>query len=320
MGKHINFERNPSILNDFIAYLLYSKNYSMNTIITYANRLKCFFKFIVEYKNLKIEFNKISLFNLLDIEEHDVIAFMVYSNYSQNNCSYSRQQRLSAIRTFYKWLLITNPQIQKENPAKNIPYPEATLRLPKYLSLEQAKRIQNIFTIQNSKLPIRNNAIITLFLSTGLRISELININVKDVNFDDNSIKILGKGNKHRVVYFSNYCKAKLLRYIEFRNKSDKNIKNDALFINLQHKRIGMDCVRTVCKEAYKLIGLEDCGYTVHTLRHTAATLMYKYNNRDITLVKEFLGHESMSSTAIYTHVYNADVKEAVENNPLNIL
>lgn len=315
--KDTNYCKNPSILNDFIDYSYNSRNLSIRTIESYTNDLNIFLKFMVIYKELKIKFEDISTFELLNVTCNDVIAFLVYSNYYRTNCATTRQRRLSAIRTFYNWLLKTNLQIQKENPTNTIPNIEKCLQLPKHLTLNQAKKIQTIFNIKNSRNPTRNNTIITLFLSTGMRASELISININDINFNNNSITIKGKRNRQRKVYFSNYCKKQLNKYLDIRERERKIIDKDALFINSQHKRIGIDAVEDICSKAYRLMGLEMYGYTTHTLRHTAATIMYK-ENQDILLIKEFLGHQSITSTYIYTHIYNSEVKQAVDNNPLN--
>jgi site-specific recombinase XerD len=125
-----------------------------------------------------------------------------------------------------------------------------------------------------------------------------------------------GKNSKERIVYFSNYCKEKILEYLNARDI--RNIKdNKALFTNKYGNRIGIDAVEDICKKAYKLMHL-DAYYTTHTLRHTAATIMYTYVKEDVLLLKEFLGHSSLSSTQIYTHLNNKKIKEAVESHPLN--
>lgn len=282
-----------------------------------------FFKFIKEYLSIAIEIKDFNVFILLQVKETDIIAFLVYSNFKHDNSPYTRQKKLSAIRSFYKWLLSTYPSMLKENPAKDIPNIEKVVRIPKYLTLEQSKKNQEVFTLKNSKFPLRNNLIISLFLTTGLRTSELININLDDINFSNNTIRInKGKGNKDREIVFSNNCKEKLLNYIALRNnKKHKVLKlNEPLFISYQNKRIGIDGIEDICKKAYELMGLEKCGYTTHTLRHTAASLMYIYVKQDILLLKEFLGHSSINTTQIYTHICNEKVKEAVEKNPLNIV
>ena len=253
----------------------------------------------------------------MQIKKEDILAYLVFLNYYRNNCAYSRQRRLCSIKSFYRWLSDNYPNII-DNPVKSIKNIEPCYRLPKHLSLNQAKKIQTIFTLKNSKTPIRNNAIISLLLSTGMRASELININIKDINFNDKSIKVHGKGNKERVVYFNEHCKILLKKYLDIRGRDKNNIDKKALFINIQHKRIGIDGIEDICQKAYNLIGLNDKGYTTHTLRHTAATITYRYVKQDILLIKEMLGHSSINSTQIYTHIYNKEVKEGFEKNPLS--
>ena len=316
----LNFDKNPTILNNFLNYLLAIENYSENTIKAYNIDLLQFFSFIKQYLKIAVEVKEFNVFIVLQVKKADIIAFLIYLNFTRNNNPYTRQRKLTAIRRFYKWLLSIHPSgYTIENPAKTIPDIEKVERIPRHLNLEQAKKIQNIFTLKNTKFPARNNAIISLFLNTGIRVSELININLRDINFEKNQINIIGKRNKERIVYFSNSCKEKLKKYIEVRNRNKKIINIDEpLFVSYQNKRIGIDGVEDLCAKAYKLLGLEDYGYTTHTLRHTAASLMYIYVKQDILLLKSFLGHASLDSTQIYTHVYNKQVKEAVDRHPLN--
>lgn len=318
----LNFDKNPTILNNFLNYLLAIENYSENTIKAYNIDLLQFFSFIKQYLKIAVEVKEFNVFIVLQVKKADIIAFLIYLNFTRNNNPYTRQRKLTAIRRFYKWLLSIHPSgYTIENPARTIQDIEKVARIPKHLNLEQAKEIQDIFTLENTKFPVRNNAIISLFLNTGMRVSELININLRDINFEKNQISIIGKGNKERIVYFSNSCKEKLKKYIEVRNRNKKIINiEEPLFVSYQNKRIGIDGVEDICAKAYKLLGLEDYGYTTHTLRHTAASLMYIYVKQDILLLKSFLGHASLDSTQIYTHVYNKQVKEAVDRNPLNII
>lgn len=315
-----NYNKNSIIINKFLCYLKNSLEYSEKTIKAYNLDLLQFCTFIKEYLNLAINIKEFNIFTFLQVKESDIIAFLVYLNFNRDNSPYTRQRKLCTIRRFYKWLLSsTNPKIQKDNPTKYISNIKKVIKIPKYLTLEQSKKIQEIFTLENTKFSVRNNAIISLFLSSGMRVGELISINLIDINFTNNSIRIKGKGNKERVVYFSNNCKNKLLKYISERNRNKKFVNlEDPLFISYQNKRLGIDGVEDVCSKAYKLMGLDNYGYTTHTLRHTAATLMYRYVSQDIILLKKFLGHSQLSSTEIYSHVYNKQVKEAVNKNPLN--
>ena len=320
MQSKSNSNQNPAILNNFLNYMIATKGLSSNTIRAYCSDIIMFFKFIKKYLDISTPIKDFNIFILLKVKEADIIAFLIYLNNNKNNNPYTRERRLCAIRNFYKWLLSTTPGgIIKNNPAATIPSIEKTVRLPKVLSLRDSKRIQHIFTLKNCRFPIRNNCIITLFLNTGIRISELKGINIKDIDFNHKTIKIHGKGNKERIIYLNEKCIEAIKEYLQYRNRKEVCIKlNDPLFINKQNKRLGVDGIEDVCKKAYKLIGLDNLGYTAHTLRHTAATLMYTYSNVDLLIIKEFLGHASITSTQIYTHVLNEKIKESVEANPLS--
>lgn len=310
----------PEILTRFDNYFLGIRGFSIKTIKAYNINLLMFFKFIISYMNLKIKLNKINTIVLLQVKKSDIIAFLVYCNFKKDNTAETRQCKLAAIKTFYKWLLSTIPDgYSQNNPTKEIPNIEKIEKLPRHLSLDQAKKIQEIFTLENSRFSLRNNAIISTFLSTGARASELINANLRDINLKNSTLTVIGKGNKERTLYLNKSCKEKLSKYIYQRNRNKKTINpNEPLFLNKNGCRIGIDGIEDICKKAFKLIGLDNCGYTTHTLRHTAATMIYIYVSQDILLLKEFLGHESITSTKIYTHIYNKQVKEAVEKNPLN--
>ena len=313
------FKNNPPILNNFLNYLLGIQNYSKKTVKAYNSSLNVFFQFIITYMNLNIDIKKINTLILLQVKRNDIIAFLVYCNFSKNNSPATRQCKLAAIKTFYIWLLSTTPGgYLKINPASDLPKIEKVERQPKYLNLEQAKKIQDIFTLENSRNAIRDNAIISTFLSTGARVSELVNANLKNVNFRKNTIIVIGKGNKERTLYLNSTSKEKLLKYIKRRKKKNKVINlNEPLFLNKNGRRLGVDGVEDICAKAFKLIGLENCGYTTHTLRHTAATLLY-LQTQDILTVKEFLEHESIETSEIYTHVSKEKLKQAINKNPLN--
>jgi len=159
---------------------------------------------------------------------------------------------------------------------------------------------------------------ITLFLNCGMRLSELVNINIKDIDFYDNKLNVIGKGNKERTIYLNNACIGAIKRYLDVRpHDAVKGSSRDALFLSEQKRRISNRTVQYVVKEELKKAGLDSNKYSVHKLRHTAATLMYQYGQVDIRALQELLGHESISTTEIYTHVSNDQVRNAVENNPL---
>ena len=311
-------EENPKILNDFLNYLLSIKSYSIETIKSYNIDLLLFFYFIKEYKKIKINVKDFNKFVLLQVKEGDVIAFLVYCNYSRNNNAYTRKRKLMAIKCFYKWLFENIPEDNiLIDPTIKLKSPIGIERLPKYLSLTDAKKLIKVFNKQNSNNPVRDNMIIEVFLTTGIRVSELINIRIKDINFSTKTIQIVGKGNKERTVYFNEKCKKDLLKFIN--NKKQLNI-NDYLFTTYMHQKYTRNGIYYLCKKAYKLIGLDEKKYSTHTLRHTSATILYTYVKQDTLLLKEFLGHSSISSTQIYTHIHDLKLKEAVDKNPLNYI
>ena len=306
---------NIKLLNDFSNYLK-MKGFSFQTIDSYKIDIIMFFKFIIKEKNWEIDINKISIFSLMQIKEKDIIDFLFYLNKKRCNGVCTRNRKLASLKALYKWVEYKVPTYEK-NPTKAILYNQKLYRLPKYLSVEQAKKLQTVFTKENCKYPEKNNAIITLLLSSGMRVSEICKINIENINLKDKTILIVGKGNRERTVYFSEYCKQQLLNYLELENKKNNEGNSGALFRNAKKERITPGGIREICKKAYKLIGLEDCGYTVHSLRHTAATIMYQTTN-DILVVKEFLGHTTLISTQRYTHISNEEIKRATENNPLS--
>lgn len=305
----------PKILEKYLNYLIAVKGCSNHTINAFSSDLMQFMEFFRKYKEIQIPVKDFNIFTVLQVKEADIIAFLVFLNYSKDNSPYTRQRKVVSIRSFYKWLFSIHSNINAINPTLNLHSIKKVERLPKYLTLNQAKDIQKIFNYSNTRFPERNNLIISLFLSTGIRLSELININMIDIDFEKNSIIVFGKNNTERKVYFNNHCKTLMLEYINVR-KAKKN--NKALFLNKFGDRVGVQTIENICKKAYKLLGIEDNGYTPHTLRHSAATIMYTYVKEDILLIKEFLGHTSLASTEIYTHLHSSNLKQAVEKNPLN--
>ena len=307
----------PKLLLRYLKYLYAVRYLSLNTIKAYYYDLLGFFMFLKNYKKMNLPIECFNIFIFISIKTEDIIAFLVSDYYKFNNSPYTRKRKISAIRGFFTYIFSLYPSDEKRiNPTDKINPIINMVRLPKYLTLEQGIAIQNAFTLKNSRNPIRDNTIISLFLATGMRVSELVNIDVSDINFDDKSINIVGKGNKERIVYFSEKCKEKLLKYLFIRNKKTVGTE-DALFINNRNKRLTVYSVEQICQRAYKAIGLADRGYTVHTLRHTTAVMIYK-ETEDIVLVKHILGHSDITSTEIYTHVYNKALKAASERHPLN--
>jgi site-specific recombinase XerD len=275
----------------------------------------------LEIKTIKI--NDLTLDTIEKIQLEDIHSFLGYlkNNYRSKPATLAR--KASSIRIFFHYLCNKSKKISN-NPALDLENPKLDRRLPKYLTLDDSRKLLDVAenpspnTHGNHDNTERNFAIITLFLNCGMRLSELVNINIKDIDFYDNKLNVIGKGNKERTIYLNNACISAIKRYLAVRpHEGVKGNSRDALFLSEQRKRISNRTVQYIVKEELRNAGLDTKKYSVHKLRHTAATLMYQYGQVDIRALQVLLGHESISTTEIYTHVSNDQVRNAVENNPL---
>lgn len=331
----IKTEDNPEFLNDFLAYSSTILNKSENTIKEYNYDLAHFLKYIVFKYNLTdvkdeeyiktIKINNLDIHVLEKISLPDIHAFLAYLKACYSCKPATLARKTASIKVFFKYMCNKTKRLS-QNPAQDLESPKLGKRLPKYLTLEQSKEL--LETVSN---PIdnaghgnhdnseRNFAMITILLNCGLRLQELININISDIDFENNKLNVIGKGNKERTIYLNNACINAIKRYLTTRPRDGvKFSSRDALFLSEQKQRISRRTVQYVVKNELKNAGIEKANtYSVHKLRHTAATLMYKYGDVDIRALQELLGHESISTTQIYTHVDNDQVRNAVERNPL---
>lgn len=328
----IRSEDNPDFLNDFLDYSATILNKSSNSIKEYNYDIAHFLKFIkykfgmakisneTEVKAIRIDDMKID--TIKEIKLEDIHAFLAYlkNNYRSKPATLAR--KVSSIRIFFHYLCNKVKKIP-DNPAIDLETPKLDKRLPKYLTLEDSQKLLDIAekstpTGRSHDNSERNFAMITLFLNCGMRLSELVNIDIKDIDFYDNKLNVIGKGNKERTIYLNNACISALKRYLAVRPRNSvKENSRDALFLSEQKKRISNRTVQYIVKEELRSAGLDPNKYSVHKLRHTAATLMYQYGQVDIRALQVLLGHESIATTEIYTHVSNEQVRNAVENNPL---
>lgn len=309
-----------NLIDDFISYLQASKGLSKKTAMEYFYDIRTFLRFIYTRKiDSKIDFNEINPDEidediLKSVNKRDFYAYMGYLSSSRRNSAKTRSRKASSVRSFFKFLKDVLEVIE-ENPALDIELPKLEKSLPVYLTLQEA--IMLLKSVKNyEQKPVyssRDYAIIVLFLNTGMRLSELVGINIGDIRIDG-TLRVRGKGNKERTVYLNEACKSALGDYLSLRPK----IKSDALFLSSHEKRISNRAVQKLVEKYLEKSGLDPKTYSVHKLRHTAATLMYQYGNTDILALKEILGHESVSTTQIYTHVDNKSLREAVDNNPLS--
>ncbi len=323
----INKDDNPDFLNSFLDYSITMLNKSPNSIKEYNYDLSMFLKFMKMHFKLtnETDFSKISIRDfsietLKQITLDDIHSFVYYLAIDNNNKPATRARKISTIRIFFNYL-VTKLKLIEINPAQNLETPKKEKRIPKYLSLEESEKLLNITANDESKNKERDFAIITLFLNCGMRLSELVGINTKDISFSDSRLTVIGKGNKERTIYLNSACMDAIKSYID--TKPKEGIKHDsknsdkALFLSERKERISNRTVQYIVDKELERAGLDTKKFSVHKLRHTAATLMYKYGEVDIRALQELLGHASISTTEIYTHVDNDQVRNAVNRNPL---
>ena len=325
----IKREENPDYINAFLDYSTTILNKSPNSIKEYNYDLAMFLKFIKMHFNLtkEIDFNKIKIkdlsFDVIKrIELDDIHAFLGYLTTTYHSKSATRARKISTIRIFFKYLSQDASQkfLLDHNPALNLKTPKKDKRLPKYLSLDDSKRLLDAASNEDNRNNERDYAIITLFLNCGMRLSELIGININDIDFSDCKMTVIGKGNKERTIYLNKACMKAISSYLQVRPKvvkHDNKNSEKALFLSERKERISNRTVQYIVNKELMEAGLDSRKYSVHKLRHTAATLMYQYGEVDIRALQELLGHESISTTEIYTQVNSYQVRSAVERNPL---
>ena len=311
---------NPYYLNDFLSYNETILNKSPNTVKEYSYDLINFLKFIKMHNNLTGEkdFEKIKIIDVSEsilrhISLSDLYSYMSFLTNTSKNKPATRARKVASIKAFFKFLH-KKANILDSDPAQDLETPKLDKRIPKYLTLDESINLLNTVGNDEKRNNERNYAIITLFLNCGMRLSELVGINITDIKED--KLTVIGKGNKERTVYLNKACLNAINEYLKVRPREGVIDKN-ALFLSERKERISNRMVQHIVKTDLKKAGLDVDKYSTHKLRHTAATLMYKYGNVDIRALQEILGHESIATTEIYTHVDNSQIKAAVDRNPL---
>lgn len=321
----------PQILRDFLAYHETIKGQSQKTISEYYLDLRMFLRFIKLMRQdmpIHTDLNDIGIKDvdikfIRQITTSEIFDFLSYLandrtvNPDAPSPEYgispaARARKLSAIKSFYKYLTVRTKQMS-ENPVADMEYPKLRKSLPKYLTLEQSTALLKAVSGPNEK---RDYAIIMLFLNCGIRRSELVGLNLTDMYED--RIRVVGKGNKERFVYFGSACRKAIDAYLPERNKKFLS-DNRALFGSRDNNRISVTAVHRLIKKYLTMAGLDANQFSAHKLRHTAATMMLS-GGVDVKTVQEVLGHENLNTTQIYTHIENTELKIAAEANPLSKL
>lgn len=323
------FEDCPIILREFLSYHETIKGQSKLTINEYYLDLRMFLRFMKLVKNEMPYDTDLETISIKDVDIHfiesitttDIYDFLSYlaNDRVKNPDSYSedigisaaaRARKLSSLKSFYKYLTIRTKQLT-ENPVQDMEYPKIRKSLPKYLTLEESQALLKSISGANKT---RDFAILMIFLNCGIRRSELVGLNLTDI-YEDH-IRVLGKGNKERIVYMGSSCRAAIDAYLAERNQMVLS-DNRALFGSRDHNRISVTAVHRLVKKHILEAGLDPERFSAHKLRHTAATLMLQ-NGVDVKTVQEVLGHEHLNTTQIYTHIENTELRIASEANPIS--
>lgn len=321
----------PQILREFLIYHENIKGQSQLTISEYYLDLRMFLRFVKLMRNdmpittdlNDIDIKDVDLAFIQSIDSSDIFDFLSYlANDRPINpdapapdygiSPAARARKLSAIKSFYKYLTVRTKQLE-ENPVADLEYPKLRKSLPKYLTLEESAALLKAVSGPNE---VRDYAILMLFLNCGIRRSELVGLNLTDVYED--RIRVVGKGNKERFVYFGSACRKAIDNYLVERNKKVLS-DNRALFGSRDNNRISVSAVHRLVKKALLQAGLDSTQFSAHKLRHTAATMMLS-GGVDVKTVQEVLGHENLNTTQIYTHIENTELKIAAQANPLSKL
>ncbi len=332
MDKSINEKLNglPSIAREYCMSKLVIENRSPKTVAEYALDLSVFFKYMRVHKESlsidvydnnaisEIDISNIDIKFINSISTLDIYEFLIYTQSIRGNDWASRARKLSAIKNFYKYITV-KMHLSEHNPARDIESPKAKKTLPKYLTLEEAQTLLNtIAGDEGSKTLDRDYAIVTLFLNCGMRLSELVGINLSDISADKSTLRVVGKGNKERIIYLNDACRDVLDSYLAVRALISGITEPNALFISNRGVRMSVKTVQWMVYKYLKLAGFENKKLSVHKLRHTAATLMYRTGKVDVRVLKDILGHEQLNTTQIYTHVSDESMRDAIDSNPIS--
>lgn len=317
----IDRSENPMYLNDYLTYLDVIRGRAQRTVMEYYRDVAMFLRW--RHGSLtKQPLNDAEEILLTDIPFSDVESVSVADLYdyirylrdTRGNTPRSVSRRLSAVRSFYRYLTKTKGLLPSD-PSQNLELPTVKKALPRFLTLAESKRMLETVEEAPSQDALRDYCIVTLFLNCGFRLSELVGMNVGDVDFFDRQVRVLGKGSKERIVYLNDACLAALHEYIGARENPPE--EPHALFLSRNHRRISKRRVQQIVEQALAGAGLAGRGLSTHKLRHTAATLMYQHGGVDTLTLKEILGHQSIATTEIYTHLSSRQRQEAVDSNPL---
>ena len=326
--KSAEFKAFPSYLKEYATYMTTIKGKSEKTVCEYLLDLRTFYRFTImakEGKELsredfeKIDISHIDFEDIAEVKYETIVGFLHYTAFERNNNTSTRNRKLSSLRSFYGYMCDKKKLLDRK-PTDGVDSAQKAKTLPKYLTLEESIRLlEAIRADKESKTVQRDYSIVALFLNTGMRLSELCGLNLESFDSNVTYVKVIGKGNKERIIYLNTAARDAIVSYLHTRlDPRYIRTSDHALFLSGRQTRISPKTVQFIVHKYLNYAGLGSRGLSVHKLRHTAATLMYQSGKVDIRVLKDVLGHEQLNTTQIYTHVVSTNLEEAMGNNPLS--
>ena len=327
-NDNAEFKTFPRFLRDYANYLSGVEGKSEKTICEYLLDLRTFFRFYIMIRDdldlpmdelEKISIKELTMEDVGKVDTQLIVNFIAYTRNERKNNSSTRNRKLSAIKSFFRHMHNKKHYIDR-NPAADIDGIQKSKTLSKYLTVEEAVRLLDaVNSDTESKTRQRDYSIIALFLNTGMRLSELCGLNLESFDPEITFVKVMGKGSKERIIFLNNAARDAVMSYM--RQRLDPRYirtSDHAFFLSGRQTRISPKTVQWMVNKYLGLAGLGSKGYSVHKLRHTAATLMYQSGKVDIRVLKDILGHEQLNTTQIYTHLVSKNLEEAMDHNPLS--
>lgn len=313
----------PGPLRDFAVYLGTIRGKSPKTVEQYTSDLCIFLRYLKLRRGLadaNTPFTRISLADvdlplLGSVTLEDLYEYLYYITNVRKNQAAARARKVASLRALYRYLCERTGKLS-ENPTRNLESPRQKRALPKYLTLEESMELLCGTAETQDPREARDYCMLTLFLNCGIRLAELVGLNRSDIR--GNTMTVTGKGNKQRVVYLNEACLDALAAYLAVRPREGvKGEDRDALFLSERKQRISPKTVQWVVYRRLEQAGLGGRGFSTHKLRHTAATLMYQHGDVDVRVLQGILGHTSLSTTEIYTHLSSKQMENAANRSPL---
>ena len=320
-----NSNKNPEFLNEFLKYNAFINMHSNYTVDELFLDIRTFFRFLKFNEQDYTEFNTnsfknidistITLTDMNNITHKDIDNFLYFIRYSLDNSAKTRNRKVASLRKFFKYLDSNN--LIQSNPMLNVVSVKTEKRIPKHLTLNESKKLLSNTLKKENKYKNRNYAILCMFINCCIRLNELVQINLTDLKLDEKTLKIHGKGNMDRIIYLDDAVIESLNIYLSERKQIYSKDRN-ALFLSNRSTRISRRTVQDIIKSELEEFNNDKNKFHTHSLRHTGATLLYNENDTDILIIKEILGHKSLASTEIYTHISSKKMKEYMENSTIS--